>query len=131
MTYPSVWHGFKVLSRLYLGENLMDSFALCTCYSGALFKTCCEPYLGHTVVPDTAEALMRSRFSAFQFKDAVYLKETWDSKTRPLHLNFEKDERFWSSLEVVSKTGGGPSDERGVIEFKAKYELGEDTYLFH
>ena len=109
----------------------MDALAPCPCYSGLLFGSCCGPYLSRDALPDHAEALMRSRFSAFQLRDAVYVKETWDPIKRPKHLDFDQDERRWSHLEVVSKTGGCPQDERGVVEFKAKYELGDDTYLFH
>ena len=74
---------------------------------------------------------MRSRFTAFQLRNPGYLKVTWDPVKRPKQLGFDQDERTWSSLEVVKTIGGGEADERGVVEFKAKYELGEDTYLFH
>ena len=109
----------------------MDKHSACTCFSGLPFGECCAPYLERLAVPESAEALMRSRFSAFQVKDPDYLKETWDPIKRPKHLDFEKDERVWSSLEIVSTVGGLAQDERGVVEFKAQYKLGDDTYLFH
>lgn len=109
----------------------MDAFAPCPCWSGQLFGQCCGPYLSGQRIPPTAEALMRSRFAAFQLRNADYVRDTWDPVSRPKHLNFEQDERVWSSLEIVSTIGGGEQDERGVVEFKAKYELGDDTYLFH
>ena len=103
----------------------------CCCHSGKLFEDCCGPYLEGRALPDTVERLMRSRFSAFQRKNTDYLRDSWDPSTRPATLSLEQDERQWSGLEVVKTIGGGPCEERGVVEFKATYELGEDTYLFH
>ena len=109
----------------------MDKHSACPCFSGFPFGECCGPYLERLAMPDSAAALMRSRFSAFQLKDAEYLKATWDAIKRPKHLDFEKDERLWSSLDILSTVGGQALDERGVVEFKARYDLGDDTYLFH
>ena len=109
----------------------MDSAGPCPCQSAFDYFSCCFPYHSGAKSPETCESLMRSRFSAFQHRNPEYLLETWDLSTRPSHLNFDKDERRWSTLEIVDTVGGGPSDERGVVEFKATYELGDDTYLFH
>ena len=109
----------------------MDVLNPCACFSGQMYGQCCGPFLDRQQLAPTAETLMRSRFSAFQLRDAAYLKDTWDPIKRPKQLDFSKDERAWSALEVVSTIGGQVQDERGVVEFKAKYELGDDTYLFH
>lgn len=109
----------------------MDSTSPCLCHSGSEFGSCCGPFVERVSFPPTALALMRSRFTAFQLKDADYVRETWDAVKRPRHLDFDQDQRVWSSLDIVSTTGGGEGDERGVVEFKARYELGDDTYLFH
>lgn len=92
---------------------------------------CCAPYLEGQRSAPTCETLMRSRFSAFQLRRPEYLIETWDLSSCPKKLGFEQDERRWSSLVIVDTIGGGEEDQRGVVEFKATYELGEDTYLFH
>jgi len=110
---------------------MLDPFIPCACFSGETFGACCGPYLLAAQPPPTAESLMRSRFSAFQLHQADYILQSWDLTTRPKQLGFEKDERRWSSLEIVKTIGGSASDERGVVEFKARYELGEETYLFH
>jgi len=74
---------------------------------------------------------MRSRFTAFQTRNSNYLLASWDPSTRPSTMCFEGDERAWSSLEIVDTIGGEAGDPRGVVEFKARFELGEDTYLLH
>lgn len=109
----------------------MDPLSRCLCWSDRLFGQCCGPYLTGAAVPPTAEALMRSRFAAFRLRDAEYVRATWDSAYCPQELSFDLDERDWFSLEIVGTLAGGESDERGVVEFKAKYELGDETYLLH
>lgn len=75
---------------------------------------------------------MRSRYTAFQLRDTDYLRASWDPvEVKRQKLDFEGDSRTWSRLEIVSTLGGGESDQRGVVEFKAQFELGEDTYLIH
>jgi SEC-C motif-containing protein len=96
-----------------------------------MFGQCCGPCLERHSAAPTAEALMRSRFTAFQLRDAEYLRDTWDPAKRPARVDFENDSRIWSSLEILATIGGGESDERGVVEFKAKFDLGDDTYLLH
>lgn len=109
----------------------MDFLSHCPCGSGLLLGQCCGPYLaGHAAAP-TPEALMRSRYTAFQFKNPDYVRDTWDPATCPAKLDFEGDSRTWSKLDIVSALGGGADDERGVVEFKAQFELGDDTYLLH
>ena len=78
--------------------------AACPCGgrpAGAAFAACCGRYLGHrdaAPAPD-AEALMRSRYSAFVRQDAAYLLASWHASTRPATLDFEPDTR-WLGLEV-------------------------------
>jgi SEC-C motif-containing protein len=65
------------------------------------FARCCGPYLGdfaHTPAPD-AQALMRSRYSAFVVEDAAYLLATWHPSQRPPDIAFERGIK-WLGLEV-------------------------------
>jgi SEC-C motif-containing protein len=108
-----------------------DSLSPCPCGSGQLYGQCCGPYLSRQAAAPTAEALMRSRYVAFELRDAEYLRDTWDPAKRSKNLDFEQDTRAWSGLEILATIGGTETDPRGVVEFKAKYELGDDTYLLH
>ena len=65
------------------------------------FAGCCGRYLAEfdrTPAPD-AEALMRSRYSAFVLEDAGYLLATWHPSTRPPELGFEPGLK-WLGLDV-------------------------------
>ena len=70
--------------------------------------------------PQTAEALMRSRFEAFKRSDAAWLLRTWHASTRPAELDLADNPR-WRGLQIVDASGGGPEDEVGVVEFRATY----------
>ncbi|HEX5806758.1 MAG TPA: YchJ family metal-binding protein [Macromonas sp.] len=60
---------------------------------------CCGPYvLGDALAPD-AEALMRSRYSAFVRERVDHLLATWHPSTRPAELTLEPGVK-WLGLEV-------------------------------
>lgn len=84
---------------------------------------CCRPYLAGEAWPPTAEALMRSRFTAFASGDAEHLLRTWHPRTRPEGL--EVDDRAWTKLEILDVVDGGVHDAEGVIEFAAYWRAGK------
>jgi uncharacterized protein YchJ len=47
--------------------------AACPCGGGA-FATCCGPYLAGDAIAESAELLMRSRYSAYTLRDENYLR---------------------------------------------------------
>lgn len=93
---------------------------LCPCGRGLPYAECCEPaHLG--TPPATAEALMRSRYSAFALDDDAYVLRSWHPKTRPTRI--EPDSRLrWTGLEIVESSGGGLFDTEGIVEFRAHYK---------
>lgn len=101
------------------GMNLDER---CPCHSGDPFGACCGRYLagaGGAPAP-TAQALMRSRYTAFALGDVAHLLDTWHPSTRPGSLDLEPDRR-WLHLSVESCSGGGPFDSDGTVCFAAVY----------
>ncbi|MBF6174585.1 YchJ family protein [Nocardia blacklockiae] len=94
--------------------------APCPCRSGETFERCCGPRLDGTSPAPTAEALMRSRYTAFAVGDLDYLRRSWHPRTRPRHLTLDPDQR-WLFLEIERTERGGPFDDSGVVEFRAHY----------
>lgn len=94
----------------------------CPCGRGLPYAECCGPaHRGHA--PATAEALMRSRYSAFARDDEDYVLRSWHPDTRPERV--EPDPRMrWAGLDVLATTGGGLFDAEGVVEFRAHYRDG-------
>jgi SEC-C motif-containing protein len=83
------------------------------------YAECCEPaHRGRS--PSTAEALMRSRYTAFALGDADYLRRSWHPDTRPADVTADPQVR-WVGLDVLESTGGGLFDREGVVEFRARY----------
>ena len=64
------------------------------------YAVCCLPWHAGQPAPD-AEALMRSRYSAFVLGLTGYLSATWHPSTRPADLSPEPGVR-WLGLEVRS-----------------------------
>ncbi|MCA0253086.1 MAG: preprotein translocase [Actinobacteria bacterium] len=70
--------------------------------------------------PATAEALMRSRFEAFRSADVAWLLASWHPSTRPPTLDLS-DNPTWRGLQIVYTVAGGPTDDMGIVEFRATY----------
>lgn len=65
------------------------------------FAACCGPLLADRTAhpaPD-AQALMRSRYTAFVLGDVAYLQASWHPSTRPVELTLEPGIK-WLGLEV-------------------------------
>ncbi len=91
----------------------------CLCGSGVDDQQCCGPYHSGEKIPATAEALMRSRYSAYVLRNAVYLQETWGANKRPEKIDFSREKTDWLRLEVIETKKGGIKDSKGVVAFKA------------
>jgi SEC-C motif-containing protein len=93
---------------------------MCPCGSAEPFGRCCLPvHLGQRQA-DTAEALMRARYSAYAVDDLDYIWRTWHPQTRPEVLT-PNTGLTWTGLEIIGTVDGGTSDESGEVEFRARY----------
>lgn len=99
-----------------------DSADRCPCGSGEQFGLCCGPRLDGSNPAPTAEALMRSRYTAVVLGDRDHLLRTWHPHTRPRRLSLDPGQR-WVSLQIVGTAAGGLFDDTGVVEFRATYRL--------
>ncbi|MDP5226493.1 MULTISPECIES: YchJ family protein [Arthrobacter] len=103
--------------------SLPDTPENCPCLSGERYVSCCGRYHEGEAVAPTAEALMRSRYSAFAVGDTAYLLATWHPGTRPSSL--ELDARVsWVRLDILAAEAGGPFDTEGQVAFRAHYRVG-------
>ena len=99
----------------------MNQDSLCPCGSKKNFDACCGPYLSGAAIPPTAEALMRSRYTAYTRLDDKYLLATWHPDTRPSNPNpsDEGDGNVWTGLDILRTEAGQAGDTTGVVEFIA------------
>ena len=91
----------------------------CPCGSGRPYAACCGPLHDGEPAP-TAEALMRSRYSAYVLGRTDHVFRTWHPRTRPDDL--ATPPMTWLGLEVVRTEDGGPDDDTGVVEFLARHQ---------
>ena len=91
------------------------------------YTDCCGPYHLGTAAAPTAEALMRSRYSAFAIRNAAYLAATWHASTRPAAIDFEP-EQDWLILRVLATSTVG---DEATVEFIARSRVsGRDHALY-
>ena len=95
----------------------------CPCGSGRTYGDCCGPLHAGTSRAVTAEALMRSRYSAFVRADADYLHRTWHPDTRPAHIDLDDAPRTrWLGLEV--RRHDAIDHDHATVEFVARWKVG-------
>jgi SEC-C motif-containing protein len=89
------------------------------------FAECCGPYLARAKNPPTAEALMRSRYSAFVKADIDYLYETLAPDQR---TDFNREatsewatKSLWRGLDIVETEQGLEGDANGKVTFVAHF----------
>ncbi len=103
----------------------MPTSSFCPCGSGIELSQCCLPFIQGKRKPDTAEQLLRSRYTAFTRVDVDYVLNTHHSKTRH-EVKREEIEEWaknskWLELKIAQKEAGEASDNQGVILFCARY----------
>lgn len=107
----------------------------CPCGSTENFEKCCEPFLTGKALPETAEQLMRSRYTAFTVKDIDYLKNTLAPESRA-DFDAASTKQWaakakWKGLQILSTQKGSANDKKGVVEFIATYQSEGETLDHH
>jgi SEC-C motif-containing protein len=94
----------------------------CPCESGRLYAECCALCHQGTPAP-TAQALMRSRYSAYALRLSLYLLATWHPSTRPPPDEVELGDgpTTWLGLNILRADENG---DEAVVEFVARYRIG-------
>ena len=109
--------------------------SLCPCKSQLNYGICCKPYHNGKAKPETAEQLMRSRYSAYFFRKVDYLVETThpDTQKKGLKEALEKSihQTNWSFLTISGTSRGGKDDKTGKVEFVAEYFVGSEPHELH
>jgi SEC-C motif-containing protein len=99
----------------------------CPCGSGKEHVECCRPYISGDKPAPTAEALMRSRYSAYVLKELDYLKQSLAPEALKDHDDASvrewADSAQWLGLEIHETWGGGEEDDAGIVEFSARYAI--------
>ncbi|HYG06735.1 MAG TPA: YchJ family metal-binding protein [Stenotrophomonas sp.] len=103
---------------------LRQSPVACPCGRPTEYAGCCGRLHRGEPAAD-AEALMRSRYSAYVLHDADYLLRTWHPSTRPAQLSLEEPagaRTTWLGLDVQRAGATGP--DSAEVTFLARYRIG-------
>ncbi|MDD2272012.1 MAG: YchJ family protein [Desulfuromonadaceae bacterium] len=97
----------------------------CPCGSGTLYSECCEQIISGKQSAQTAEQLMRARYSAYVFAKMDFIFES----THPDHregydhagTKTWAETAEWQGLEIISTNKGEAGDSIGEVEFIARF----------
>ncbi|MVW80220.1 YchJ family protein [Bordetella sp. 02P26C-1] len=104
--------------------------ANCPCDSLLPYTQCCQRWHQgpQRLQAPTAQALMRSRYSAFVLDDLSYLLDTWHPQTRPATLEPNPPDIKWLGLQI--KNHIELDADHATVEFVARYrQAGKATRL--
>lgn len=108
----------------------MSSPSPCPCGASADYTRCCGRYLDEGLPAPTAEALMRSRYTAYTQGREDYLQATWHPAHRPESLNLDEDAATkWLGLTI--KACCSVDATHATVEFVARYKIGGRAYRLH
>ena len=103
----------------------------CPCGSGNTYAACCGRWHAGALclkAPD-AEALMRSRYSAYVLDLRDYLLATWHASTRPAALQAAEPGLRWLGLDV--RRHHAADADHATVEFIARSKLGGRAHRLH
>ncbi len=99
----------------------------CPCGSGKPIADCCGRYLDGGEPPATAEALMRSRYTAYVLGNEAYVLSTWHASTRPASLSLaEQPAARWIGLKLLRHEQ--QNETHAIVEFIARYKVNGRAY---
>ena len=88
-----------------------------------------------TAKAETAEALMRARYTSYVTGDVAFLKT---SATKQVQEEFDEEaskawsaSAEWHGLEIIKTEGGQKGDKTGMVEFRALYTANEEFCNHH
>ena len=96
---------------------------VCPCNSQKSYVRCCEPYLTGKQFPDTPEALMRSRYTAYTMANIDYIKATMRGKAligfQTMDATRWAKRVHWIKLQVFHSHI--EHEHTGYVEFEAHF----------
>jgi SEC-C motif-containing protein len=107
----------------------------CPCTSGRDYAACCEPIVEQKRKAETAEELMRSRYTAYALGKIDWIVESQSPDGRQFMDRRATEEwsrrAEWHRMEVVETKDGGPDDAEGFVDFKAYYTIAGEDITHH
>ena len=90
---------------------------LCPCGSGKSFDHCCGRFIVRGESPQTAEELMRSRYTAFVFNDLNWIRLTWAHEKCPEDVSCSPSIKW---IDLTVKSHKKIDEMHATVEFVAR-----------
>ena len=108
---------------------------ICHCGSGRDFEDCCAPVIAGEKFAETAEELMRARYSAYVEVATDFLHDSLHPDSRD-DFDVDSTEKWassskWLGLKILGGKAGQRNDRAGTVEFTASYEDAEGHRIDH
>ena len=107
----------------------------CPCGTSIDYADCCEPIVTAKKKAETAEQLMRARYTAHVKVDVDFIfKSTHPDYRHGFGHKETKDwaeNSEWHGLEILETTKGGAKDDTGEVEFIARFKDREGRRSHH
>ena len=100
----------------------------CLCGTEKNYASCCGRFIDGYALPDTAEQLMRSRYTAYVNNNFDYLLHTWHPTSRPATLTLDAP-TTWLGLQI--KQYQLQSQNHATVEFVARYRVAGKGHRLH
>ena len=99
---------------------------MCPCGSGLAYTACCEPIINGKSKAQTAEALMRARYSAYVKHEIDFIANSCVRQEGENDIDMDEtrkwsEESEWTGLKIHATKQGAAADEEGFVEFSAFY----------
>ncbi|MDO6595955.1 YchJ family metal-binding protein [Oceanihabitans sp. 2_MG-2023] len=107
----------------------------CYCGNNKTYQACCEVFHLNQGKTETAEQLMRSRYSAFVLANGDYLMQSHHVSTRPTAekkaiVTWAKSVE-WIKLEIQETIKGLLDDTEGTVIFNAYFYENGNVEVIH
>jgi SEC-C motif-containing protein len=100
----------------------------CPC-GGGDYVACCGRFIDQGGIAQTAEELMRSRYTAYTLGNEAYVRATWCPRTLPEGTLVSNEPGLkWLGLEVRRHAQSG---DEATVEFVARYKIGGRAQRMH
>lgn len=113
---------------------MINPTILCPCQSGKSYTDCCQPFHLHQMIPDSAEKLMRSRYTAYTQVNIPYIVETTVPAQQALldqpAMQLWGEETDWAGLEIITHQPF-VSKIHSWVEFKAFFNIENGIDAYH
>ena len=107
----------------------------CYCGNPSTYENCCEPIISGNRQAETAEQLMRARFSAYATAEIDFLHDSLHPDGRA-EFDFDATKQWaensqWLSLNILDSKAGTASDKVGTVDFIATYVDADSKEVRH